>query len=412
MRYLPDIVTLAASLVGEDRRAGAARELADLIGAEHVVFFVADPEINVLLAARGFPQILPEPTAWRAFLEKIQQTGRCDGPLTYLDQEEDHPCIGLGGPGAAIVLIGGAPDPATFEDILRLLPLISAVFSSEHIATNARAVSLLARNAVKGLREQAKSLEQTRRIASEDLRARRQAEMQLEAKAKELERSNEDLQQFAAVASHDLQEPLRMVTNYLSLVEHRAAKDLDEKARSHIAYAIDGATRMSKLIRALLEFAQVGTAERDFTMVPMEVVVREAIHNLSQRIADTKARVTVGEMPSLFGAHVLLVQLIQNLVGNAVKFSRPGLAPAVEVTAVRSGDVWEIAVADNGIGIDVLHLEKIFGVFKRLHRIDEYEGTGIGLATCRRIATIHHGRIWVESQKGVGSRFVVALPAS
>ena len=417
MHRLLDIITLASALVIESQRVGAAAELARLVGAEHLIFFVADEEIDVLIAARGFPQLLPGPAAWKPFLEEVRRSGRCDGQLPYPDIDKQCPCIGLGDGGIAVVFIGGSPDPAIFDGILRLLPLIGATFAAERIAINARGVTLLARNAVKGFQDQAKTLEQTRRIASEDLRARRQVESQLEvkaleleAKALELERSNEDLQHFATVASHDLQEPLRMVTNYLSLVEHRAAKDLDEKARTYIAYAVEGATRMSKLIRALLSFAQVGSGERVFTMVPLEVVVNEAIFNLSQRIADTKAHITTGELPSIFGAHVLLVQLIQNLVGNAIKFSRPGVTPAVEVTATSTENAWEIAVSDNGIGIDAAHIEKIFGVFKRLHRADEYEGTGIGLATCRRIATIHRGRIWVESHKGVGSRFVVTIP--
>ena len=196
-----------------------------------------------------------------------------------------------------------------------------------------------------------------------------------------------------------------MVMSFLGLLERQSAPQLNERAKVYIDQAASSARRMSKLIRALLDYAQVGDGGRPFTTVPLEQVLKEAIANLSQRVAETQATVHVDDLPTVVGDQILLVQLFQNLIGNALKFSRNGVAPVVRVTATLHPAEVQIAIKDNGIGIAVAHQELIFGVFHRLHTHAAFEGNGIGLATCRRIVERHQGRVWVDSELGVGSTF-------
>lgn len=401
---------LVARLGVEGDRTESARALARFIGAEDLLIFVADPEIGVLIPARGFLRTLPGAGAWKAFLAETVRVGHHQASLPFPTGDSTASCVGRSADGdSALVLIGGQADHDLADDLVALLPLLSVAFKAEQTVLNASATTSLARNAAHQLREQAASVEQARRMAHDEVIERRRAEDALQAKAVELERSNRDLQQFGAIVSHDLQEPLRMVTNYLALIQRRYADRLDEKAKEYVAYAMSGAERMARLIRALLSYAQVGTESRQFSMVPLEAAVQEAMTNLTQRISETKAGIHVGDLPSIRGDHVLLVQLFQNLIGNALKFRRAD-APAVRVEAEPDGSGWVISVADNGIGISPQNRDRIFGVFQRLHAQDEYEGSGIGLATCRRIIDHHGGRIWVESEPGVGSTFRFALP--
>jgi len=244
---------------------------------------------------------------------------------------------------------------------------------------------------------------------STDITERARAEAALEESRTELERSNADLARFAYVASHDLQEPLRTVSSYLSLLKRRYRGQLDESADEFIDYAVDGATRMSALIRDVLAYSRVGTRAREFAPVDCAALVAMATADLQARIADTGARVTAMGLPTVCGDETQLGQLFQNLIGNALKFCRD--APDVRVSAERQGDAWLLRVRDNGIGIAPEQAERIFQVFQRLHSRTEYEGTGIGLAVCKRIVERHGGRIWVESEPGHGATFLFTLPA-
>jgi len=243
-----------------------------------------------------------------------------------------------------------------------------------------------------------------------DITARKQAEASLEAKAAELSRSNQELEQFAYVASHDLQEPLRMVANYTKLLGTRYKDKLDADANEFIGYAVDGAVRMQELIRDLLEFARVSTRGKEFKRVGGELVVNHAVSNLSGAIEEAKAEVVVDRMPALVGDASQLAQVFQNLIGNAIKFRRPGERPRVRVSARPDTGGWLIAVADNGIGIDPKHFERIFQMFQRLHARTDYAGTGIGLALCKKIVERHGGRMRVESQPGTGTTFSFTIP--
>jgi len=243
-----------------------------------------------------------------------------------------------------------------------------------------------------------------------DISERKKAADDLERANEELRRSNTEMEQFAHVASHDLQEPLRMVTGYLQLIERRYSERLDASGKEFIDFAVDGAKRMKVLIRDLLEFSRAGTHAASFREIDMRAIVDNALHNLKTAIDESAVGITVDPLPTVVGDPVLLTQVFQNLIANAIKFQKD-TTPHVHVSAQRSGSEWIFSVRDNGIGIESRHLERIFRIFERLHSIEAYTGSGIGLAITRKIVERHQGRIWVESQPGSGSIFFFSLPA-
>jgi signal transduction histidine kinase len=225
----------------------------------------------------------------------------------------------------------------------------------------------------------------------------------------ELKRSNEDLEQFAYVASHDLQEPLRMIQNYLQLVRQRYDKQLDSNAREFIAFALDGAARMHQLIRDLLTYSRVGSNGKDFSTTDSQGALAGALANLKVAIEESGAEITHDPLPTVPGDIVQLTQLFQNLIGNAVKF-RGESAPRIHIGVRQLGHEWEFSVRDNGIGIAEQDFQRIFVVFQRLHGRERFAGTGIGLSVCKKIVERHGGRIWVESKPGKGTTFHFTLP--
>jgi light-regulated signal transduction histidine kinase (bacteriophytochrome) len=215
------------------------------------------------------------------------------------------------------------------------------------------------------------------------------------------------LEQFAYVASHDLQEPLRMVASYLGLLERRYRGRLDEKADKFIHYAVDGAARMQALIEDLLTYSRVGRQGKPFEPTDCDAVVAAVVADLGSQ----GAAVSCAGLPTVLADRGQLTQLFQNLIGNALKFCN-GAPPRVEVRAERRGGEWLFAVRDNGIGIAPEHRERIFVIFQRLHTRAQYPGTGIGLAICKKVVERHGGRIWVESEPGQGSTFFFTLPCA
>jgi PAS domain S-box-containing protein len=244
-----------------------------------------------------------------------------------------------------------------------------------------------------------------------DITERKQAEQDLQSYATELQRSNQELQQFAYVVSHDLQEPLRMISSYLQLLQRRYRGRLDAEADEFIGYAVDGAARMGNLIRGLLAWSRVTTQGEAFQPVDCQAVVGSVLENLKLAIEESAAVITCEPLPTVRADATQLGQLFQNLIGNAIKF-RAGSAPRIAITAARRDAEWQFSIRDNGIGIEPQHAERIFGVFQRLHTQEAYPGTGIGLAICKRIVERHGGRIWVESEPGQGAAFYFTLPAA
>ncbi|WP_419702838.1 sensor histidine kinase [Promicromonospora sp. NFX87] len=232
----------------------------------------------------------------------------------------------------------------------------------------------------------------------------------LSEQARELERSNRDLEQFAYVASHDLQEPLRKVASFTQLLQKRYGGSLDDRADQYIEFAVDGAKRMQRLIQDLLSFSRVGRTGVPREDVELEAVLAGALSELSERVVETQAEIVHDPMPVVHGERALLQQLFVNLVGNSLKFRDPERAPKVRIEVRSMRAHWEISVVDNGIGIDAQYAERVFIIFQRLHPRDEYAGTGIGLSLVKRIVEYHKGRIWIEPAAGGGTivRFTLA----
>jgi light-regulated signal transduction histidine kinase (bacteriophytochrome) len=244
---------------------------------------------------------------------------------------------------------------------------------------------------------------------SVELDERRRAEQRLAHYTEELARSNAELEQFAYVASHDLQEPLRMVSSFTQLLARRYRGKLDQDADEFIGYAVDGANRMQRLINDLLAYSRVGTRGKPLKPVDANLIFKEARDNLAKAIEDSSAVIYLDPLPIVPADEMQLLQIFQNLIANALKFHGPE-PPQIQATATRQGREWVFAIQDNGIGIAPEHQERIFSIFQRLHHRSEYPGTGIGLAICKKIVERHGGRIWVQSQVGKGSTFYFTIP--
>ena len=242
-----------------------------------------------------------------------------------------------------------------------------------------------------------------------DITERKQAELALREAHEELKRSNSELEQFAYVASHDLQEPLRMVSSYTQLLLRRFGEKFDGDSREFMGYIVDGAARMKQLIEDLLAYSRVGTRGKDFREVAVDDALQRAVSNLRAAIQESSAAVTWDALPTVLADDTQLTQLFQNLIGNALKF-RSASVPRIHVFVANNEPAWHFMVRDNGIGIEPQYFERIFMVFQRLHNKAEYPGTGIGLAICKKVVERHGGRIWVESRPGEGSAFHFTLP--
>jgi signal transduction histidine kinase len=226
--------------------------------------------------------------------------------------------------------------------------------------------------------------------------------------AQELKVKNREMEQFAYVASHDLQEPLRTIRSYSGLLNRRFSDQLGEDGQQFLNFIGDASLRMSNLIKGLLEYSQIGS-DRRVSTVDCNVLLQEVLQDLDSSISKHLAKVRVNPLPTLQGYEVDLRQLFQNLISNAIKFHKPGEEPLVEINAAEKQGYWQFSVKDNGIGIDPKYQAKIFTIFQRLHQSYDYEGTGIGLAHCKKIVEMHHGRIWLESEEGQGATFFFTL---
>jgi PAS domain S-box-containing protein len=245
-------------------------------------------------------------------------------------------------------------------------------------------------------------------LAIEDVTERKQVEARLMGAMADLERSNKDLEQFAYVASHDLQEPLRMVSSYTQLLAQHYEGRLDEKAKKFMNYAVDGAVRMQRLINDLLTYSRIGTQGKPLETTDTHAMLGEAIRNLATLIEEKHAIITNDALPTVMADASHLMQVFQNLISNAIKFQGENV-PHIHVSAQDKGLEWVFSIRDNGIGIEKQYADRVFVIFQRLHTRQEYPGTGIGLAVCKRIVERHGGRIWFESEPSKGSAFFFTM---
>ena len=245
---------------------------------------------------------------------------------------------------------------------------------------------------------------------SRDITERKMSERKLKEIITELQRSNKELQSFAYITSHDLQEPLRTIASYAQLIERRYKGKLDNDADDFIEYMVDGAKRMKSMIQGLLDYSRVGTKGNEFKEFKSKDALDYALSNLESSIVENNAEITSGPIPVIFADEDQIARVFQNLIGNALKFHREGIKPEIHISAREKDKEYVFAVSDNGIGMEEQYSDHIFEVFKRLHSIDEYRGAGIGLAIVKRIIDRHEGRVWVESELGHGSKFYFTIP--
>ncbi|WP_299531940.1 CHASE3 domain-containing protein [uncultured Streptomyces sp.] len=263
------------------------------------------------------------------------------------------------------------------------------------------------------VRAVAAAVEDMRRRLVDELSESRDQETVLAEQTDELRRSNAELEQFAYVASHDLQEPLRKVASFCQLLEKRYGDELDARGKQYIDFAVDGAKRMQVLINDLLTFSRVGRVQEGWKPVELDALLDRAVSNLAASIEDSGAEIVREEpLPEVVGDSTTLAMVWQNLIGNAVKFRRPDVPCRITVGCVREDDVWHVTVADNGIGIAPEFADKVFVIFQRLHARDAYEGTGIGLALCRKIIEFHGGKIWLDPAPDEGTLIHFTLPVT
>ncbi|MDP4192482.1 MAG: ATP-binding protein [Bacteroidota bacterium] len=242
-----------------------------------------------------------------------------------------------------------------------------------------------------------------------DLRQIKQTEKKMKDALQKLERSNKELEQFAYIASHDLQEPLRMVANYMKLLDQKYKDQLDDKAKQYIYYAVDGSIRMGNLIKDLLKYSKVTSQAKKFERVDLNNIYNEVLNDIQILVDEKKAKITAAKLPCVYADPTQMHQLLQNLVVNAIKF-HSDKSPEVDICAEKNNKKWIISIKDNGIGIDTNSYERIFHIFQRLHEKEKYPGTGIGLAICKKIVEHHGGKIWLESELGKGTTFYFSLP--
>ena len=242
-----------------------------------------------------------------------------------------------------------------------------------------------------------------------DITQRKKIEEEIKQKSEELARSNMELEQFAYVASHDLQEPLRTIYNFVGLLDKKYSEKADDDTKEYFKFIVNATSKMQNLIKDLLEFSRVGK-NMLFTAVDCNKILKEVISFLDISIKESNAKITSGTLPVLQGNETELKRLFQNLISNALKFHKKDVSPEITISVEEKEKEYLFAIRDNGIGIEEKYINKLFIIFQRLNTVEEYPGTGIGLATCKKIVTLHGGKIWVESKLGEGSTFYFTLP--
>jgi signal transduction histidine kinase len=351
----------------------------------------------------GFDALRAAMTIQRRHLTQARVAGRAD--LHTVRGERDMVFLGI---GAVILALAGL----VFTGLRR-----GVTTPLERLAADTAQVAAgdfdhpIARHGPADLTRVAESVEAMRRRLTAELVSSGQTHDRLAAQTEELRRSNAELAQFAYVASHDLQEPLRKVASFSQMLRRRYGSQLDERANQYIDFAIDGANRMQALINDLLRFSRIGRVHEVRADVDLEEVYRMTASTLSIAIEEAGARVSHDPLPTVTGDPGQLGLLLQNLLSNAVKFRSPDRHPEIQLSATRDADMWRFAISDNGIGIGAEYAERVFVIFQRLHTREAYPGTGIGLAVCKKIVEFHGGTIEVDTTHTPGTRITFTLPA-
>lgn len=355
----------------------------------------------------------PEPVEVEERHATAMQRALTDGPGAMTPGTQQPPRLMAFGPVSGsdwVVMVSISANDLYAPLTRQLLLVVAGVVALGLIG--ALTMYVLVRPLTGGILFQADALEKRIREATvaleHELAERKRAESRLHQATVELQRSNRELAQFASVASHDLQEPLRMISSYLQLIERRYYDKMDQDGHDFIGFAVDGAARMQQMINDILAYARVGTRGEPFTQVNCTTVMQEVQSNLQAAIAQSNATITYDELPVVTADRTQMVQLFQNLVANAIKFRREE-PPRIHVSAEQDGKMVTFRVQDNGIGIEPQYAERIFDLFQKLHPRGEYSGTGIGLPICKRIVERHQGRIWYESRVGAGTSFYFTL---
>jgi signal transduction histidine kinase len=402
---------LAGSVPGVDAQFARIGQLADRWRSEY-----AEPTVSQIRVVGPTLVVTADPAAGKAMFDDLRSAvGKLQADL---DQQSNTAREELSRTASSVLtlLIG-------IGVVLVLLISVVAVILHRILITPLSGLAEQVRKVASGdfqrsvntrgpeeLAMLSRDIDAMRQRIVQDLDAVQQAHQRLDLQSQELKRSNAELEQFAYVASHDLQEPLRKVASFCQLLQRRYGGQLDERADQYIDFAVDGAKRMQVLINDLLAFSRVGRLTRQHIVVDCNDLVDQVVANAADTIEETGAEVTVADLPRVSGEASLLTAVFQNLISNALKF-RSDDPPRVDVSARRTGEFWTFAVQDNGIGIDPEYAERIFIIFQRLHHKDAYPGTGIGLAMCRKIIEYHGGTIRLDTSRETGTTFEFTLPA-
>ena len=413
------ILGLVAALAREvGTRLHAALDLARQLEADDLLILTFEKEHAVYLPPCGFPQTLFNSRRWKAFIREISAKNIYETNLCYPTADFLRKAKGWLAPDRGIlVLFDGSPNEELVRSTLCLLPLITPTFEKERLLISLAAKAKLSAQSAQQARELAEALDAVRRqlqstviLREQDIAERERVEKELEKSNLDLKRVNDDLNQFTFAATHDIREPLRMMTIYVQLLQRDLQGQLSGNATEYIENVVNGAQRISRLIDGLLQFTRLGGSE---SLKPIRVdagvALEEALEDLRMSIAETDATVMHSPLPVVLAEPTHLRQLFQNLIGNSIKYRRPELKPQIQVCSHRDGDHWRFTIRDNGIGVASEHHDQIFLPFKRLHG-SEITGAGIGLATCKRIVERYGGRIWVSSEEHRGAEFSFTLP--
>jgi two-component system, chemotaxis family, sensor kinase Cph1 len=331
----------------------------------------------------------------------------------FLNKRRDFPFRGVLALFAAFIILCGTTHIlgiiTVWKPIYAIDGLVKAATALVSIATALVLIPLVP--IALGMRSPAE-LEAANKLLQEEIERRRETEARLEVAVEKLHRSNEELEQFASIASHDLQSPLRAIVNFTQLLKGKVEGKLDKDAGEFLDFIEQGGKRMQSLISDLLQVARINKGLPEMTVVSMNQVLESVREQLRLSLEETGATLEATDLPDVLGHEGQLVQLLQNLIGNAAKYVAPGVKPVIRIRATREQNDWHFVVADNGIGIKPEHLKSIFVIFRRLHRDDQYPGSGIGLSVCKKIIERHQGRIWVTSKPDKGSEFHFTLPVA